>query len=90
MEKQRPVDDLAVFQLLQPDSGNTGFAPQDDAVQMLFFTRRKDGVHQPEKALLPDGLELVKVGPHRIGLHCKLRRGGQKNDFYVVVKISDL
>lgn len=36
VEKQRPVDDFAVFQLLQPDSGNTGFAPQNDAVQLLF------------------------------------------------------
>ena len=36
MEKQRPVDDFAVFQLLQPDPGDAAFTPQNDAVQLLF------------------------------------------------------
>ena len=56
VKKQRPVDDLAVFQLLEPNPGDAAFTPQDDAVRLLLFTRCENGVHQPEKALLTDRL----------------------------------
>lgn len=42
------------------------------------------------KAVLPDGLELVEVGTHYIGFHCKLGGRSEKDDLDDVIVLPDL
>ena len=90
MQPQGPAQHLAVFQLVQLHPGDAAFAAEDQAHTAAFGTFRDHGVQQAEKALLPDGLELVEIGPHGVGLHGELRGGGEEDDLHVVVIPADL
>ena len=90
VEQQRPPDDLAVFQLVQPDAGDAVLTAQQKALLLCFPALVDNGVHQLEECLLPDRLELVIVRPHGVGLHGKLGRGGEEDDLHIVVELPDL
>lgn len=66
---------FAVEQLVQIDAGDAGLAAQDQAALVGAAALGDHRIRQTEKAVLPDGLELVEVGTHHIGFHCKLGGG---------------
>ena len=90
VQPQGPAQHLAVFQLVQLHPGDATFAAEDQAHTAAFGTFRDHGVQQAEKTLLPDGLELVEIGPHGVGLHGEFRRGGKENNFHALVIPADL
>ena len=90
MQPQGAAQHLAVFQPVQLHPGDAALAPEDQAHAAALFALGNDRVHQTEKVLLPDGLELVEIGSNGIGLHGKFRRRCKKNDLYVVVIPADL
>ena len=51
------------------------FAPQDQAVLPLLFTLHNGRVHQPDKILFPDRLQLIIMRPNGVGLDGVLLRG---------------
>ena len=66
------AQNFAVEQLVQIDAGDAGLAAQDQAALVGAAALGDHRIRQTEKAVLPDGLELVEVGTHHIGFHCKL------------------
>ena len=90
MEQQGAAQYLAVQQLIQLDAGNAGLAPQHQTALVGPAALGNDRVGQAEKALLPDGLELIEVGTHHIGFHRKLGGRGEKDDLDCSVVLADL
>ena len=73
VKRERPPHHLAVDQLFQLQADDAALAPEDEAVLLLPGAGRTGRVHQAEKVLSPDGLELVIPCIHRVGFHRKLR-----------------
>ena len=90
VEGERPAHHLAVDQLFQLHPDDAALAAEDEAVGLFFAAGGTGRVHQAEKVLLPDGLELVIPRIHRIGLHRKLRACGEEDDLYVGVVLPNL
>ena len=90
MDEQRPVVDFTVFQLFQLDSGNSVFAPQNQAVSLFFFACSNGRIHQAKKSFLNDRLDLIEISADRVGLHGVFRRRSQKDDLCILIKIPDL
>lgn len=55
-----------------------------------FAALGQNGIGKAEKAVLPDGLELVVVCTYHIGLYGKFRRRGHKDDLHRRVVPADL
>ena len=55
-----------------------------------FAALGQNGIGKAEKAVLPDGLELVVVCAYHIGLYGKFRRRGHKDDLHRRVVPADL
>ena len=55
-----------------------------------FAALGQNGIGKAEKAVLPDGLELVVVCAYHIGLYSKFRRRGHKDDLHRRVVPADL
>ncbi len=70
--------------------GDAGLAAQDQAALVGVAALGDHRIRQTEKAVLPDGLELVEVGTHHIGFHCKLGGGSEKDDLDDVIVLPDL
>ena len=90
MQQQRPTHHLAVHQLFQPDADDTAFAAQHHAVLRAAAALVQHRIQHLKKGLLPDGLELIVIGIHRIGLHRVFRRGGEENNLHIPVVFPDL
>ncbi len=90
MDQQRPVDHFAVFKLFRLDARNAVFAGKKKAFCLLLLQLDKDRVHQVEKVVPADRLELIVKRLDPVGLHRIFGGGGKKNDFYILVVGSDL
>lgn len=90
MEQQGTAQHFTVEQLVQIDAGDAGLAAQDQAALVGAAALGDHRIRQTEKAVLPDGLELVEVGTHHIGFHCKLGGRSEKDDFDDVIVLPDL
>ena len=90
MEYQRAPLHLAVFQTVQRNAGHAAFAAQDQAVLGALAALGQHSIGKAEKAVLPDGLELVVVCAYHIGLYGKFRRGSDKDDLHRRVVLADL
>lgn len=90
MEYQRAPLHLAVFQTVQCNAGHAAFAAQDQAVLGALAALGQHSIGKAEKAVLPDGLELVVVCAYHIGLYGKFRRGSDKDDLHRRVVLADL
>ena len=81
---------FTVEQLVQIDAGDAGLAAQDQAALVGAAALGDHRIRQTEKAVLPDGLELVEIGTHHIGFHCKLGGRSKKDDLDDVIVLPDL
>ena len=90
MEHQRAPLHLAVFQTVQRNAGHAAFAAQNQAVLGVLAALSQHGIGKVEKAVLPDGFELVVVRTYHIGLYGKFRRRGHKDDLHRRVVPADL
>lgn len=87
---QRAPLHFTVFQTVQRNASHAAFAAQDQAVLGALAALGQHSIGKAEKAVLPDGLELVVVCAHHIGLYGKFRRRGHKDDLHRRVVPADL
>ena len=63
---------------------------QDQAALVGAAALGDHRIRQTEKAVLPDGLDLVEIGTHHIGFHCKLGGRSEKDDLDDIIVLPDL
>ena len=90
VKQQIPPRYLAVLQFVQFQPCDSRLTSQDQTVLFILAALPEYRIHQSVEALLPDRLQLIKIGPHFIGIHSVFRRGCQINDLHRSIILTDL